>query len=284
MAEYVYLNGSYVSYEQAVVPVEDRGFQFADGIYEVIQVVEGRPFALDPHLDRLEEGAEIMRIPLPLSREEFHQVARRLIADNEVKNGIVYIQLTRGAAKRLHAFPEQCEPTLVMLSRNTAPASSEKREKGLQVITAPDNRWGLCYVKTVGLVPNIMAKQKAMEAGADEAVFVRDGLVTEGSSSNLFAVKNGEVFTHPLANILPGITRAIVIDLCRQAGLTVWEKAFSLDRLREADEAFLTGTQMTMMPVVSVDGVKVGTGGPGPVFKQVYPMFRKYQQAELERA
>ncbi len=281
MTETVYLNGSFMPYGEAKIPIEDRGFQFADGIYEVIQVIDGRTFARDPHLDRLEEGAGVMRIPLPISRNEFRQVIEKLIADNSITNGIVYIQLTRGVARRLHAFPEECQPTLVMFSRDTNPPNPKLRETGAGVVTVPDNRWGLCYVKTVGLVPNIMAKQKAMEAGVLEALFVRDGLVTEGSSSNFFAVADSTVFTHPLANILPGITRQIVIDLCREAGITVLERAFSQDWLAGADEAFLTGTQMTVMPVVSVDGKTVGQGQPGRVTQRILGMFGDYQAASL---
>lgn len=281
MSEKVYLNGSIVPYEEALVPVEDRGFQFADGIYEVIQVVGGRTFAFDPHLDRLEDGASVMRIPVPLTRSQFHEVGRKLIRENQVEDGIIYIQLTRGAAKRLHAFPAECEPTLVMLSRNTNPPANELRARGADIVMVPDNRWGLCYVKTVGLVPNIMAKQKAVEAGALEAVFLRDGLVTEGSSSNVFAVRDGILWTHPLANILPGITRQIVIDLSRQAGLEVREQAFSLDWFLDSDEVFLTGTQMTVMPVARVDGRTIGTGTPGPVFQQVWSLFTEYHQQNL---
>ena len=281
MSEQVYLNGEYVDYADAKVSVEDRGFQFADGIYEVIQVVDGQLFAMDPHLDRLAEGAEIMQIPVPISQDEFWRVARRLIQVNGVDEGCIYIQLTRGAAPRIHSFPDEIEPTLVVMARNLRVVTPGAKKRGGKIITAPDNRWGLCYVKTVGLVPNIMVRQKAKEAGAIEAVMVRDGLVTEGSHSNLFIVKDGEIWTHPLANILPGITRELAIEVARKEGLTVHEKAFSLDFMLEADEVFLTGTLTGVMPVVAVDDVTVGDGTPGPVTQQVSDAYDQLLEESL---
>lgn len=281
MSEQVYLNGEYVDYADAKVSVEDRGFQFADGIYEVVQVVDGQLFAMDPHLDRLAEGAEIMQIPVPISRDEFWRVARRLIQVNGVDEGCIYIQLTRGAAPRIHSFPDEIEPTLVVIARNLRVVTPGAKKRGGKIITAPDNRWGLCYVKTVGLVPNIMVRQKAKEAGAIEAVMVRDGLVTEGSHSNCFIVKDGEIWTHPLANILPGITRELAIEVARKEGLTVHEKAFSLDFMLEADEVFLTGTLTGVMPVVAVDDVTVGDGTPGPVTQQVSDAYDRLLEESL---
>lgn len=282
MSEQVYLNGEFLPYGEAKVSVEDRGFQFADGIYEVIQVVKGKLFAMDPHLDRLWEGAGVMRIPVPMPREEFWRTARRLIEVNEVSEGLIYIQLTRGSARRIHAFPQESTPTLVMISRNLSPFSAQVRDEGGSVITVPDNRWGLCYVKTVGLVPNVLAKQKAQEAGAVEALFVRDGLVTEGSSSNAFVIRDEAVYTHPLANILPGVTRRLVIDVAREEGLSVQEKAFSLDWLMEADEMFMTGTIMGVLPIVSVDGRPLGQGKPGPVTARINEAYGRLMEKSLK--
>ncbi len=284
MSDQVYLNGAFVPYEQAMVPVEDRGFQLADGIYEVVQVIGGYLFAMQPHIERLCDGAGELRIPVPLPPAELTAVARRLIAANGVENGIVYIQLTRGVATRVHSFPqEQVDPTLVMLARNTPPAPESQRRDGVGVITVPDNRWGLCYIKTIGLVPNVMAKQKAREAGAFEALFVREGLVTEGSSSNLFAVFEGCIYTYPLANILPGITRQLAIDVCSQAGIPVIQRAFTLEWLRMCPEAFLSSTTMGLVPISSIDGDPVGDGRPGPTFTRALDAFERYVESVAGR-
>lgn len=281
MSGQVYLNGSYVPYEKALVPVEDRGYQFADGLYEVIDVKKRTLFAMTEHLDRLTEGAGVLRIPVPLSHDEFTGVASHLIEVNGVEQGIIYIQLTRGAARRLHAFPEECQPSLVVMARTMAPPPPELYSQGCPVITVPDNRWGLCYLKTVGLLPNILARQKAKEAGTMEAVFVRDGLVTEASTSSLFAIKDGVIWTHPLANILPGITRHLVIDQCRKMGLTVREQAFTYDWMLSADELFLTATYISVHPVVTVDGHTIGTGTPGPVYKKVRSAYLELQEKSV---
>ncbi|HEY8450619.1 MAG TPA: aminotransferase class IV, partial [Bacillota bacterium] len=209
----VFLNGRFVPYEQAVIPVEDRAFLFADGVYEVIPCYGGRPFRLELHLERLRQSATALEIRLPYPLAEFERIVHELIRLNNLSDASVYLQVSRGVAPRNHLFPEGAQPTVVGIARPFTPPSDEELERGVRAITAPDNRWGICYIKTVGLLPNVLARQAAHRRGADEAILVRDGLVTEGTASNVFCVLDGIVYTHPLANILPGITRTTVLEI-----------------------------------------------------------------------
>ncbi|QIA26352.1 D-amino-acid transaminase [Thermaerobacter sp. PB12/4term] len=267
--EVVFLNGSFVPYEQAVVPVEDRGFLFADAIYEVIRCYGGRFFRLDDHLERLEQSAAALDIPLPYDRARWAALLDELIRRNGVRDGSVYVQVSRGVAPRSHAWPQGLQPTVVAIARPGGTPPAEAVERGVKAITVPDNRWGLCWVKTTGLLPNVLAKQQAARAGAYEALFVRDGLLTEGTSSNVFVVLDGVLYTHPLANILPGVTRAVVLDVARQAGLAVREQAIPAGWLERAEEVILSGTNSEVLAVVEVDGRPVGGGRPGPVFARL---------------
>ncbi|GAB6877491.1 D-amino-acid transaminase [Thermaerobacter litoralis] len=267
--EVVFLNGSFVPYEQAVVPVEDRGFLFADAIYEVIRCYGGRFFRLDDHLQRLEQSAAALDIPLPYDRARWAAVLEELIQRNGVRDGSVYVQVTRGVAPRSHTWAEGLQPTVVAIARSGGTPAPEAVERGVKAITVPDNRWGLCWVKTTGLLPNVLAKQQAARAGAYEALFVRDGLLTEGTSSNVFVVLEGVVYTHPLANILPGVTRAVVLEVAREAGLEVREQAIPAGWLERATEVILSGTNSEVLAVVEVDGRPVGDGRPGPVFARL---------------
>jgi D-alanine transaminase len=274
-AELVYLNGDLVPYSDARVSVEDRGFNFADGVYEVVRIAAGRPFRLDAHLDRLEGSARALEIDLPLAREGFAEAMLRLTKANGVGEGTIYLQLTRGAAPRAHAFPKGARPTLVMLARRFAGPADEQRQKGVAVVTAPDLRWGYCEVKTIGLLPNVIALQHARSEGCYEALLVRDGIVTEGCHTSAFCARQGVISTHPIDNILPGITRKFLIDALRSEGVRVEEERRTLDEFRSADEVFLTGTTTEVVPVIRIDAEAVGSGAPGKLTRLAQDIYRR---------
>ncbi|MBX5476905.1 MAG: D-amino acid aminotransferase [Clostridia bacterium] len=271
----VYLNGQFVPYSQATVHVEDRGLLFADGVYEVIRVYGGRPFALDEHFERLERSASLMRLPLPKPVAELKAAALETLDRSGLKEATIYVEVTRGGGgPRNHAFPADPRPTVFMIAREAKTPSPALYENGARLVTVPDRRWHMCHVKSIGLFLNCLAKQEALEAGADDALFVRGAVVTEASSANFMAVWGGELRTHPESEwILPGITRRVVLDLAREAGIPVVERAFTLDELWSADEAFITGTTTEVLPVVQVDGRAIGDGRPGPVTRRLRELY-----------
>lgn len=276
----VYLNGRYIDSTQAMVSVEDRGFLFADGLYEVIRIYGGRLFLAEPHFERLHQGLRAIRMD-PGAADGLEAVAGKLMADNGVQtqDGIVYIQITRGAAPRKHAFPEPGTPPTVYVAVKPFPRpTAETFATGVAAISVPDTRWGRCDIKSVGLLPNVLANQQAKEAGAFEALFVRDGVLIEGSHSNLIGVIDDEIVTYPECNyILGGITRRFVLQLARELGMAVREAAIYVDRLAEVQELFLSGTTTEVMPITRLDGRPVGDGRPGPIA-------RRLQQAYVEAA
>ena len=273
--EQVYLNGEFVPHSEAVVSVEDRGFNFADGIYEVVRVIGGRPFRVEDHLDRFEGGARALEIALTLSRDDVRAAIQNAIDQNEVVEGTVYVQLTRGAAPRSHPFPKGVSPTLVMLARPSAERASEDWENGVAALTAPDLRWGYCEVKTIGLLPNLLALQQAKTGECFEAILVRDGIVTEGTHTSAFCVRDGTVFTHPIDNLLPAITRKNLIVALGAEGVEVREEGMPLENFRSADEIFITGTTVEVMPIVKIDGVIVGSGVPGELTRLALGLYRR---------
>lgn len=275
--EVVYLNGAFVPLADAKVHVEDRGFTFGDGIYEVMRIVGGRGFRLDEHRLRLGRGLEALEIPAQADAlaEVMIETARR----SGIVEGTVYLQVTRGTATRKHAFPQDARPTTVAWARPFPQRSAEEWEAGVACITVPDNRHGLCEIKTISLLPNVLANEKAHRARAYEALFVRDGVVTEGTHASAFAVIDGVVRTHPVRNILPGVTRALVLELARAQGWPVREEAVEIGRFREAEEVFLTGTTTEVLGVVKLDGRPVGGGKPGPLTRKLFEAY----QAEVER-
>ncbi len=275
----VYLNGELVPYGEAKISVEDRGFNFADGIYEVVRIVGGKAFRIEAHLDRFEGGARALEIELPLTRDGVHQAVREVASANGVVEGTVYVQLTRGAAPRGHAFPEGVRPTLVMIARPFGGPPAEKLEKGVSVVTAPDLRWGYCEVKTIGLLPNVIVYQHARSEGCTEAIMVRDGIVTEGAHSSAFCVINGTVYTHPIDNILPSITRKYLIEALRSEGVAVEEVGVSLEEFRGADEVMIVGTTTEVMPVVRIDGEQVSTGVPGELTRLGMKLYKRDLEA-----
>lgn len=270
----VYLNGQFLKAEDARLSVLDRGFIFGDGVYEVWRVVEGKLFEHARHDRRLRNGLASLEIPVPARDvEALADVAGRLLRENDLQSGegTFYVEITRGAAPRTHAFPPAGTPPTIfaMVSRFEVPHAL--RAAGAKAITAPDVRWLRCDIKTVQLLPNCMAKQKAQAAGAMEAIFIRDGIVTEGTHTSVLGVKDGELLTHPLSPlILPSVTREIVLEVARAQGVPVRERGFTERELFALDELFISGTTTDVTPIVEVDGRRIGSGTPGPVSKQLY--------------
>ncbi|MCI0434142.1 MAG: aminotransferase class IV [Gemmatimonadetes bacterium] len=268
----VYLNGGFVDHAEARVSVDDRGFLFADGLYEVIRAYDGRLFLPGPHLDRLRRGLEAIRLE-SRAPDSLIDVSNRLLVENGLiaDDAIVYIQITRGAAPRRHSFPAAgTAPTVYVAVRPYPRPGADAYENGESAISVPDNRWGRCDIKSIGLLPNVLANQRAKEAGAFEALFVRDGVLIEGSHSNLAAVIGGEVVTYPECNyILGGITRDCVLDLARRSGIAVREGPIFIDRFDDIEELFLTGTTTEVMPLTRLDGRPVGDGRVGPIARRL---------------
>ena len=266
----VYLNGAFVPKAEAHLPVDDRGFLFGDGVYEVTRAVDGRLFEVERHLERLRNGAAALALPLTEATvAELPAIWERLLAANGLTVGeaMVYLQVTRGAAPRTHQFPPAGTPPTIFASASALLPPDAVRARGAAIITQPDIRWARCEIKSVNLLPNVLAKQAAAEAGAFEAVFVReDGTVTEGAQTTAFAVVDGVLRTHPLTpRILPSVTRAVVLELARELGIPAREEAFDRAALLAAEEAFVASTTADVMPVVRVDGMAIGDGAPGPV-------------------
>ncbi|KKM12811.1 hypothetical protein SY88_01665 [Clostridiales bacterium PH28_bin88] len=284
MPELVYLNGEYLGFDEAKVSVEDRGFQFGDGVYEVVRCYGGRPFSLASHLERLYRSATAIDLEIPHSLEELLVLANGVIEKSGLAEGELYMQVSRGASPRQHYFPVGAAPTLVISIRQVRLVPGEYRVKGIGAITVPDDRWGRCHIKSVNLLPNVLAKEKARRSGAQEAVFVRaDGLVSEGSSSNVFAVVAGVLITPPADHhILAGITRGHFLDLARREGVQVREEELPLDTLLRAEEVFITSTVMEMLPIVRLDGRQVGDGIPGPVSDRLYRLYRERYREETD--
>jgi D-alanine transaminase len=272
----VYLNGRFLPREEAKISPEDRGFVFADAIYEVVRYDRGRPYRLAEHLDRMRDGLEAIRIAADPGF--FPAVASRLIEENRL-NGqdvLVYAQVSRGAAPRYHAFPPPgTEPTVFALARPTDPPPPPA---GGRAIFAPDERWARCDVKSVMLLPNVLAAQRAREAGAIEAILVRDGIAWEGTKANLFAYREGVVRTAPRGpRILPGVTRGAALEAAARLGYAIEERPISIDELFTSQEVFLASTTLWTYPLVEVDGRPIGDGRPGPVAAKV----REALQAEF---
>ena len=278
MSRIAYVNGRFVRHAEAGVSIEDRGFQFADGVYEVWAVLGGRLADNDGHFERLERSLGELRIDPPMTRAALTAVLRETIRRNRITDGIVYLQITRGVARRDHAFPAAGTPVTVVITakRVDFDAEAAKAAKGVAVVTQPDIRWGRCDIKTVGLLPNALAKQAAREAGAYEAWLVdRDGYVTEGASTNAWIVDaQGRLRTRDTgANILRGITRKTLIALAAELQIAVVEQPFTVAEAQAASEAFITAASTFVMPIVTIDGRAVGTGRPGPVATRLRSLY-----------
>lgn len=266
MPAIAFLNGRFVSWQEAVVPIEDRGFQFGDGVYEVIRTYRGEPFEVEAHLDRLDRSAQALSIAQPYGRSQWREWIREGVGLAGFAESKVYIQITRGVSPRDHAFPANVPPTVVMTVRELTGLPQLLRESGVTAKTCEDLRWGRCDIKSLNLLANVLAKEDAKRAGVFEALLVKDGVVTEGSVSNVMTVQAGTIVTAPEGpRILSGVTRSVVLNLARQAGLPVREAFLEVEALYRADEVFLTGTTVEVLGVTHIDGRQIGTGRPGPV-------------------
>ncbi|NIJ42771.1 D-alanine transaminase [Parvibaculum indicum] len=268
MSHIAYVNGRYLPHREAAVHIEDRGFQFADGVYEVCGIRDGKLIDETRHLDRLERSLAELRIPMPVARAALDCLLRETIRRNRVRDGIVYLQVTRGVAPRDHAFPDFLRPSIVITAKRSDPAKLEKARTGVAVVTRPDERWARRDIKSVSLLPNILAKQSAREAGAYEALLVDgEGFVTEGSSTNVWLVDaGGRLVTRPLGpEILNGVTRQVLVEAAKAEGIELVERPFTVEEAAKAAEMFLSASSVPVIPVIRLDGKPVGEGKPGPV-------------------
>jgi D-alanine transaminase len=286
MSRFAYVNGRFVRHGEAAVHIEDRGYQLADGVYEVWAVFDGKLADAEGHFTRLWRSLDELRIAHPMGQAALTFVLREAVRRNKVRDGLVYLQVTRGVARRDHAFPNPgVAPSMVITAKSVDRDLAERKAaQGASVISVPENRWGRCDIKSIGLLPNAMAKQAARERGAVEAWFVDDlGLVTEGASSNAWIVDaEGNLRTRDAnANILRGITRSTLFEVIREAGLPINEKPFTIAEAQAAREAFVTGAGTLVLPIVNIDGVKLGDGLPGPVATRLR---RLYIQRAREKA
>jgi len=281
----VYLNGAFVPYSQAVVPVEDRGYQFGDGVYEVVRCYGGHPFEADAHWERLERSAAALGIELPLTRAELTGLALELCRRNGLREAGLYVQVTRGVATRNHLPPPGMRPTVVAIAREARAPSAEQVERGLHCITLPDTRWLHNDIKSVALLGAVLGRLKASAAGADDALFIRDGCLTEATAANAHLVLGGTVVTHPANHlILNGITRRVMLRLAGQLGIPVEERPAAEAELRRADEIFISGTVTELLPVTRLDGQPVSGGRPGPVFRRLYQAMAEHVETFRARA
>ena len=274
--ESLWLNGEILPLSDAKISVEDRGFQFADGVYEVIRIYNGQPFTLDEHLRRLERSCKGIELPHAFDRDELATEIRRFVEAEGPSEGMVYLQVTRGDAPRNHVFPARVKPTVLFYTRALPAVALPGKGEGVRLRTVPDERWKRCWIKAIALLPNVLAKNTAVAAGADEAVFVEDGIVSECSTSNLFAVISGKVITHPIGpKVLPGITRLLLIELSKQIGIELIERPLLEAEAMAADELFITSTTRELN--------WVGSWNDRPVSKTCGPVTQKLHQAYVER-
>lgn len=279
MARIAYVNGHYRPLRDAAVALEDRGYQFADGVYEVIKVLSRRPRDLERHLERLARSLDALDIRPPMPRRALESVLQETLRRNRMPDALLYVQITRGVAPRNHLFPKSARPSLVITVRRPVFPSAREREEGVGVITHPDLRWGRCDIKSINLLPNVLARQSAAAAGCREAWLIdQEGRVTEGSASNAYIVDAaGRLITHPLdARILGGVTRSVVLELARGDGLEVVERPFSLDEAYTAREAALSSTSSWLLPVTAIDGRPVSNGMPGHVVRRLMALYARH--------
>jgi D-alanine transaminase len=278
----IYLNGEWMPIEQARIPVLDRGFIFGDGVYEVIPSYSGHPFRLREHLVRLQSSLDAVRIVDPYGLDRWDELVREIVARNPWEDQGVYLQVTRGVAPRDHAFPKDAKPTVFMMANPLVTPAARLREQGVAAVTVVDNRWLRCDIKSVSLLANCLLRQAAVDADAVESVLLRDGMLTEGSASNIFLVRNGVIITPPKTNfILPGITYDVVIELARADRLPLEIRQVSEAELRSADEIWLTSSTKEVLPISSLDGKPVGAGRPGPLAARMNQLYQDYKRTVM---
>jgi D-alanine transaminase len=283
MSRIAYVNGRYLPFAQATVHIEDRGYQFSDGVYEVCEVMGGQLVDEPMHMRRLQRSLAELKIAMPMSLAALRAVLRETVRRNRVRDGLVYLQVSRGVARRDHTFPAAgTAPSVVVTARSTDFAAAERTAAaGIAVITVPENRWDRVDIKTIALLPNVLAKQAAKEKGAKEAWFVgEDGYVTEGSSSNAWIIsRDGKVITRPAEHgILRGVTRTVLLNVLKAKGLELDERPFTVEEAYAAREAFVTSASQSIMPVVQIDGRPVGNGAPGLVATALRQDFHRHSE------
>jgi D-alanine transaminase len=271
-----YINGEFSALSEARVPVLDRGFIFGDGVYEVIPVYSREPFRLEGHLQRLERSLEGIRLANPHTRAQWAGLIGELARRGPGEDQSLYLQVTRGVAKRDHAFPKEGKPTVFMMTNPLVLPDARSIGEGVSAVSTADNRWLRCDLKTIALLPNVLLRQLAVDAGAAEVVLFRDGMLTEGSASNIFVVKNGVLLCPPKSNlILAGITYDVILELAQAGGIPCEVRAVSEAEVRAADELWLTSSTREILAIGKLDGNPVGQGRPGPVFKRMYALFQE---------
>ena len=274
MSRTVYVNGEYLAEEDAKISIFDRGFLMADGVYEVTSILDGKMIDFDGHMKRLARSLNELDMATPATDAELEEIHRKLIAANDVSEGLVYLQVTRGAADRDFVFPVGVKPSLVLFTQKKNLNNSAAAEAGIKVISIPDLRWGRRDIKTIQLLAPSVGKMAAKAAGVDDAWLVEDGQVTEGTSNNAYIVKDSKIITRHLSNdILSGITRGAVLRFAREAQMEVEERSFSIEEAQQADEAFVTSATTFVLPVVAIDGAAIGSGKPGPVAKRLREIY-----------
>lgn len=284
MSRIVYVNGRYVPEEEATISIFDRGFLFADGVYEVSSILRGKLIDNAVHLARLRRSLKELEMDSPASDEEIETIQKELIARNQVEEGMVYLQITRGVAERAFPFPQGITPSLVMFTRAYSVIDIPKAESGISVITTPDIRWGRRDIKTIGLLAPCMAIMIAKAAGADDAWLVENGYVNEGTSNNAYIVtRSGTLVTRHLGTeILHGVTRKAVLRLTEEAQINMEERSFTVEEAYDAEEAFITSATAIVIPVVKIDGKQIGDGKPGPISRQLRKLYFRMVLTEIE--
>jgi D-alanine transaminase len=275
----VFLNGKFLPIEEAYVPVLDRGFIFGDGVYELVPVYSRVPFRLDEHLARLERSLAAVRIRNPYTRAEWRDIILQLVSRQSFEDQGIYFQVTRGVAKRDHAFPKDAAPTVFVMANPLVCPPQELVERGAVAVTAVDNRWQRCDIKSTSLIGNCLLRQVSADAGAVETILFRDGKLTEASASNVFVVRGGTISSPAKSNlILPGITYDVVLELAQGAGLPLELREVSEAEVRGADELWVTSSSKEVLAIVTLDGKPVGDGKPGPVFRRMYALYQEFKQ------
>jgi D-alanine transaminase len=280
----VFLNGRILPLEQATVPVLDRGFIFGDGVYELVPVYSRAPFRMDEHLARLERSLAAVRIANPYERDKWRSVILELVAQQPWDDQGVYLQVTRGVAKRDHAFPAGVEPTVFAMSNPLVNPPAALVEQGAAAVSAPDNRWLRCDIKSISLIGNVLLRQASADAGAAETILFRDGILTEASASNVFVAKNGLLLSPPKSNlILPGITYDVVVEIAQQLGLPLEFRDVREAEVRAADEVWVTSSSKEILAIVELDGRPVGEGKPGPLFKRAWQGYQEFKRRVMRK-
>ena len=278
----VFLNGKFLPIEEARVPVLDRGFIFGDGVYELVPVYSRVPFRLEEHLARLERSLAATRIRNPYSRAEWREIITQLVAKPSFEDQGVYFQVTRGVARRDHAFPQVSTPTVFIMSNPLVNPPREAVERGVEAVSAQDNRWHRCDIKSISLIGNVLLRQLSADAGATETILFRDGMLTEAAACNVFVVRGGVIQGPPKSNlILPGITYDVVLELAQAAQLPVEIRNLSEAETRAADEIWVTSSSKEVLAIVKLDGKGVGDGRPGPVFRRMHQLYQDFKRTVM---